>query len=361
MLYQRKLICKISAIAFAFAVMGGVLNVTVEIPADNIYAAEEVKTDNFTKELWKDPLDESKKHYIITGVTTESETVHIPSEIDEIPVKEISEGAFRADSKLKKLVISEGVEKIGYSAFAHCKSLESVEIPRSVTDVSAGSFYSTPWLDNNDSRYIIVGDDVLIKYQGAEIKPVIPKRIKHIAKEAFFENEYIMYISLPENVQDVSDYAFSNCTKLKKVTLNTSLSHIGQFAFYNCGMREISIPKSVKIIGPCAAGYYADMENVYSGIIQKFKITGYKDSAAHKYALENGILFEEYKNVYDLSGDCAVNGKDIKVMSGHILCEKTSSESTASDSDYNGDGKVNVFDLLRLKQQMLNNEDTKEK
>ena len=29
--------------------------------------------------------------------------------------------------------------------------------------------------------------------------------------------------------------------------------------------------------------------------------------------------------------------------------------------DVNGDGEVNVFDLLRLKQQMLNNEDTKEK
>lgn len=357
MSYQRKLICKISAIAFAFAIIGGSLSNSFEVPVANVYAAEEAKTDNFTKELFVDPLDENNKYYIIKGVIAESETVQIPSEIDGVPVKEIAEGAFRADSKLKKLVIAEGVEKIGYSAFAHCKCLETVDIPSSVTDVSAGSFYGTPWLEDNDDRYIIVGDDVLIMYQGAERKPILPKRIKHIAKEAFFENEFVMYITLPEGVLDVSDYAFSNCTNIKRVTLNTSLTHIGQFAFYNCGMREITIPKSVKFIGPCAAGYYADMENVYSGLVQKFKIIGYKNSGAHKYALENGIWFEEYINAFDVSGDCKVDVHDIKAMNSHILCVDSDLD-VAQSSDYNADGTVNVFDLMRLKRQIINDGNT---
>ncbi len=358
---QRKLLCGISAFVLSLSFCVHTPEYNSDLLTASVYA-EEVKAESYLKkELIENPEDENDKHYVITGVVSERESVEIPAVINDIPVEEIKDGAFRGDKKLKELKISDGVIKIGYSAFAQCENLETVEIPASVKEVSVSSFFKTPWLDNNKEKWIIVGDDVLILYRGEEKAPSIPKNVKYIAKEAFMENKSVEKITFPESIKEIKEYAFSGCKNIKQISLNPGIEKIEQFAFYDCGFVSVTMPRGMSFIGPCAVGYYADLENLYSGLINKFKVIGYKNSVAHYYALEHGIWFEEYVNIYDVSGNCSVGADDIKTMNSHILNAQKQSGSNAENTDINGDGKVNVFDLMRLKQQVINNDETEEK
>ena len=74
-----------------------------------------------SKEEFEQRLEESRAKNIMEGNT------------------EIKEFAFES-SKLKKIVIPNGITKIGRSAFMTCTSLECIDIPDSVTTIGKASF-----------------------------------------------------------------------------------------------------------------------------------------------------------------------------------------------------------------------------
>lgn len=65
-------------------------------------------------------------------------------------LKTIEENTFMASGKIKQIVLNDGLEKIGSLAFAYCESLESLEIPDSVTEI------------DEDMTYFAINDDVVI-------------------------------------------------------------------------------------------------------------------------------------------------------------------------------------------------------
>lgn len=102
-------------------------------------------------------------------------------------VTEIGKFAF-ARSNLKKIEIPQGVTKIGYAAFYHCDNLEEVVIPDTVTEVDAQAFSKTKWMENwlqSGEEFLIVGDGVLIAYNGTDTEVTIPDEVKYICEEVF--------------------------------------------------------------------------------------------------------------------------------------------------------------------------------
>lgn len=77
----------------------------------------------------------------ITGYTGNEETLVIPSVIDGYTVSEISDSAFSSD-QLKRVIITNGISKIGWFAFQGCANLSSVTIPSSVTSIGYSAFYT---------------------------------------------------------------------------------------------------------------------------------------------------------------------------------------------------------------------------
>ena len=132
------------------------------------------------------------------------------------------------NSKIKKVVIENGVTSIGTSAFEHCSSLTDISIPKSVTsignyaffectgltsiNISEGvtsigddAFYGTLWLTNkrqeNDSLVIVNG--ILIDGTTCSGEVTIPDGVTNIGNSAFFGCSGLTNISIPKSVTSI--------------------------------------------------------------------------------------------------------------------------------------------------------------
>ena len=89
--------------------------------------------------------DDNGKYAVIIGYDDTITDVIIPENIilsgEEIPVKEISQTAFKDNEKVESIIVSNKVTTIDEYAFAGCTSLESIYIPDSVTTIGSRAFY----------------------------------------------------------------------------------------------------------------------------------------------------------------------------------------------------------------------------
>gem|GEM_PF-3661906 len=184
----------------------------------------------------------SDGHIEITKYNGNDTTVSVPSEIDGHPVTLIGEKAFYGNTALTEVTIPNSVKFIGSNAFSHCSALETVNLPELIKSLSCGLFSYCTSLKN----------------------VMIPSSVTNIGYIAFYHCFSLTDISIPESVTSISSQAFDWCPSLK----------------------QVNIPKSVKSIGSKTFGYVCDQK------IDGFKILGYENSAAHKYAKVNSFDFE---------------------------------------------------------------------
>ncbi|MBD5433972.1 MAG: leucine-rich repeat domain-containing protein [Treponema sp.] len=103
------------------------------------------------------------------------------------------------------------VTAIGVGAFYGCKSLASIEIPESVTEIGGSAF------------------------RGSGLKTVtIPKGVKAIGMETFKDCESLESITLPRGVTEIGTDAFWECTSLKSLSIPRSVTKIDDYAFRDC-------------------------------------------------------------------------------------------------------------------------------
>jgi hypothetical protein len=96
----------------------------------------------------EEPLDvtykRSGKKVIVTGKKSDfkGEVLTIPAMIEGCPVTEIAKGAFKGDTVLTAVTISEGVTTIGADAFKGCTALDpaQVTLPSTLKKVGKGAF-----------------------------------------------------------------------------------------------------------------------------------------------------------------------------------------------------------------------------
>lgn len=182
----------------------------------------------------------------------------------------LGDGAFNYNSALKKVSIPTGVRKVGNDCFLYCKNLKTVTFSKSVMEIGNGAFSACGKLTS--------------------IK--LPSNLRVIGAEAF-KSSGLKSVTIPKNVNAVGDSAFNSCEALKSVTIKSGVKSIGELAFSGCEkLKSVTVPKSVKSIGKKAFGY---LSYDGDGKMKGFKLKGYKNSAAQKYAKQYGVKFSVIK------------------------------------------------------------------
>ncbi len=86
-------------------------------------------------------LSPDRTYYTVTGLgQTQGGIINVPSFYNELPVKEIGERAFYGYGALRKITLSEGIERVGASAFEGCGKLFDITLPSSITEVHQTAF-----------------------------------------------------------------------------------------------------------------------------------------------------------------------------------------------------------------------------
>lgn len=159
-----------------------------------------------------------------------------------------------ARSSMSSLVIPDGVTHIGYGAFYHCDNLETVSIPSSVTSIEGYAFQNTPYLNSfmqssDGNPFLIVGDGILLAYNGSYTEVEIPQGVKTIAPGAFSKHGEMYSLVLPSTLTTIGEDAFNGCVNLSKVSGGENLVSIQDRAFMGCPIGTFNVPETVKDIG----------------------------------------------------------------------------------------------------------------
>ena len=148
---------------------------------------------------------------------------------------DLEEGAYKNNTEIQHVIISDGVTSIGKTAFNYCSNLSSVTIPNSVTSIGMVAFgscekLSSVTIPNGVTR--IEGSTFASCYILSSV--TIPNSVTIIKELAFASCYGLTSIEIPNSVDSIGMSAFSICTSLSSVTIPSSVTFIDMMAFMYC-------------------------------------------------------------------------------------------------------------------------------
>lgn len=220
--------------------------------------------------------------------------------------------SFWNESSLEKLTVTGKDTELLLGAFDECENLKVIDV-QAAKKVEGYLPNSTGWtlLIGNDvaeigrisgdvQSLVINGDENLNLNQNA-FNGITALKSVHISGKVTLSDycftgcENLADVTFENGPAVIGRGAFAGCAKLKSVVLGDKVTEIAPAAFLNCpALNKVTVPSSVKIIGIHAFGikavkrvegnrvYYDKYEPAFPK--EKFKLSGYADTAAEKYA-----------------------------------------------------------------------------
>ena len=161
---------------------------------------------------WNDYKDSIGKVVIESGITS------------------VGEYTFRESSNLTEVELPEGLTGIGQYSFYNCRALKKMVIPSSVTSIGNDAFSGCAFTTVGP-----IGGGYDFEFGCTEVIPAY----------AFYGNENLVEVMIPEGTKLIGDYAFAYCTSLKKIRIPSSVESVGD-AFSGCVFETA---------GPIGGGY----------------------------------------------------------------------------------------------------------
>lgn len=323
----------------------------------------------------------------------------------------IGEQAFYYCSNLKSIIIPENVTTIENRAFYVCSGLKSLRIPANVSNIEDRAFaycsgLETIEVDENNQYYDSRNScNALIQTSSNTLlvgckNSVIPDGVTSIAEGAFRGCTELTNIVIPEGVKTIGASAFRGCTGLTSVSLPSTITSIGNYAFsafdevYNLTTVSVGMTSPVAIASEVFPNRANSILYVPKGSRPAYKAANYWKEFKQIIELEDGVpvkcekptitFFASGKikvesategakcitniiasNVEPLTdGDISLNTPlTIYTVKAYATAEgyADSDEATATfryektNGDMNGDGTVNIADVVQLVNMILGN------
>lgn len=182
---------------------------------------------------------------LITDYKGESANVVVPDEIEGRPVVALADALFYQNQKIESLKLGKNVERIGMNCFGGCSFLKDVTLNKKVWSIGAYAFSGTPWHSSLTDEFVIVGDGVLLKYNGNAVGIEIPDEVRHISDAFTMKN--IVSVTMGDSVRTIGEFAFAYSGMLCNVDFGESLLMIDKYAFVGCeSLPSVILPNSVE-------------------------------------------------------------------------------------------------------------------
>ena len=248
---------------------------------------------------------------VITGYKGSSKSFTVPATVGGVEVSAVSDGAFKDNTTITSVKVSEGVKSIGASAFENCTSLATISLPATVTHIGEKAIYNTAYYNDttnwkirknygntsnggggvnigggsSDSAIgwddIVSGEDIYASvlkyiYLGTNLIEIelaglytLRDDTTVIADGAFVGSTKAKTVILPDTLVTIGANAFKGCESLIEIRNIEVVDYIGSSAFENCiSLKEIALPEKTIDIGKNAfynTGLYNNSANWKNG------------------------------------------------------------------------------------------------
>ena len=182
-------------------------------------------------------------------------------------VRNIEAKAFKYAGKLTNVTFGGGLKSIGEGAFEGCQAMPAVRIPGTVTNIGDHAFYNCLALTSAilDNGVTNIGSSVFNECVSLT-DIVLPNSVESIGTHAFSHCEALTSISIPEKVTSIGRNTFSGCYNLIDAVLPDGVESIGSYAFYNClKLERVTVGKALTMVDEFAFYECSKITNVYYG------------------------------------------------------------------------------------------------
>lgn len=263
-------------------------------------------------------------------------------------LKTIGFVAFSECSALTSIVIPASVTVVEHEAFKSCSNAE-ITISSTATKIEGGAFSGTKWEEDQlEKSSFVVINGVLLAARIDTEKIVIPDGVECIGRRCFQGWGYwsVTEVVIPDSVKIIESRVFEGFRSLKSVTIPESVEKIEPSAFQSCNsLEKVCILNPECDISDMNSTFTNGAGYAYTGIIK-----GYRDSTAEAYANKYDRIFVPVdSDMGDVNFDGNVNAVDASMVLAYYARVSTNQEGGYNEeqilaADVNQDRLINAVD-----------------
>ncbi len=150
--------------------------------------------------------------------------------------KEISKQWYIGESTITKVVLPEGVKKIGAYAFANLTGLEEIVLPSTLQHIDYGAFYGCTSLKkisfSSENNLQIINQNA---FENCALEGTLELTAACVVSDyAFAGNQKLEKVVFSDTLLSIGQYAFAACKKLTEVKIEAHKVKYGAYAFTDC-------------------------------------------------------------------------------------------------------------------------------
>ena len=254
------------------------------------------------------------------------------------------------ESTITKVVVPEGIEKIGAYAFANLTGLEEIVLPSTLESIEYGAFYGCSALQkitfSAENNLKIISQNA---FENCDLQGTLDlSAICVISDYAFAGNQDLEGITTSDALLSIGNYAFAGCKKLEQVTITANKVKYGTYAFTGCkSLKEFTVNAAVLPEGM----FYEceELEKVIIGAeVNDIGEFAFRDTAVKTLeVMEGSNAFQAQSANYVLSADGTTLAAVAPTVSGTVDASKLGGAkiSTIGDGAFSHNKKVTAVEL----------------
>ena len=218
------------------------------MPANDVtlYAYWKIINSNISDQFSYEKLEDGT--ICITKYTGKKMTLSIPAKINGLTVSEIGDYVFSENRTVQSVEIPDTVTSLGNYTFAD-SAIRSISGGHNISSIGEGCFVRARSLANIK---FLTGIKEIPTYAFSQCSALteveIPEGVEKIGDFAFYDDTYLQNLIIPESVVAIGTEAFTECPKLKAVNVPGTLEKLDENIFDQTTKINYIAVKMLKIL-----------------------------------------------------------------------------------------------------------------